>query len=317
MREYRSTPFLRFIYRKVITSHASLALKVYKCKVLERFRNIEKAPSRDHFQDGAFLLWIRTNTSRRSRRWRNRCSSNTCLASYDNFDTVSKGFTGFHFSAEWFHFSLREILTAPGVTGCAICHRVPRGFWHDTACREQSDSPARVYRLQTAAWCGEFPPFWHIGLPSDTVRTADGQRRSCRGCVSMPDRTGAWFPWRGHISHIAEPPAWRVPRKICRLSAWGSRDRSRGALVFLASVHLHPGMRKAPRDCSHEALCISLSIILATKTICRCWLICSDLMQRKGTTCIQKLKEQMTCNYGSTRAPLMKRMLCREMIFAL
>ena len=46
-------------------------------------------------------------------------------------------------------------------------------------------------------------------------------------------------------------------------------------------------------------------------------LICSDLMQRKGTTCIQKLKEQMTCNYGSTRAPLMKRMLCREMIFAL
>lgn len=72
----------------------------------------------------------------------------------------------------------------------------------------------------------------------------------------MPDRTGAWFPWRGHISHIAEPPAWRVPRKICRLSAWGSRDRSRGALVFLASVHLHPGMRKAPRDCSHEALCI-------------------------------------------------------------
>ena len=58
-------------------------------------------------------------------------------------------------------------------------------------------------------------------------------------------------------------------------------------------------------------------VLIITKTICRCWLICSDLMQRKGTTCIQKLKEQMTCNYGSTRAPLMKRMLCREMIFAL
>ena len=39
---------------KVITAHPSLALKVYKCKVLERFRNIEKAPSRNHFQDGAF-----------------------------------------------------------------------------------------------------------------------------------------------------------------------------------------------------------------------------------------------------------------------
>ena len=61
MREYRSTPFLRFIYRKVITAHPSLALKVYRCIVLERFRNIEKAPSRDHFQDGAFLLWIRAN----------------------------------------------------------------------------------------------------------------------------------------------------------------------------------------------------------------------------------------------------------------
>ena len=46
----------------------SLALKVYKCKVLERCRNIEKAPSRDHSQDGAFLLWIRANISRRSRR---------------------------------------------------------------------------------------------------------------------------------------------------------------------------------------------------------------------------------------------------------
>ena len=31
-------------------------------------RSIEKAPSRNHFQDGAFLLWIRANTSRRSRR---------------------------------------------------------------------------------------------------------------------------------------------------------------------------------------------------------------------------------------------------------
>ena len=49
-------------------TYPSLALKVYKCKVLERFRNIEKAPSRNHFQDGAFLLWIRANTSRRSRR---------------------------------------------------------------------------------------------------------------------------------------------------------------------------------------------------------------------------------------------------------
>ena len=48
--------------------YPSLALKVYKCKVLERFRNIEKAPSRNHFQDGAFLLWIRANTSRQSRR---------------------------------------------------------------------------------------------------------------------------------------------------------------------------------------------------------------------------------------------------------
>ena len=67
------------MYRKVITAHPSLALKVYKCKVLERFRNIEKAPSRDHSQDGAFLLWIRANISRQSRRWRNRCSSNTCL----------------------------------------------------------------------------------------------------------------------------------------------------------------------------------------------------------------------------------------------
>ena len=28
----------------------------------------EKAPSRNHFQDGAFLLWIRANISRRSRR---------------------------------------------------------------------------------------------------------------------------------------------------------------------------------------------------------------------------------------------------------
>ena len=28
----------------------------------------EKAPSRDHSQDGTFLLWIRANTSRRSRR---------------------------------------------------------------------------------------------------------------------------------------------------------------------------------------------------------------------------------------------------------
>ena len=65
---YRSTPFLRFIYRKVITAHSSLALKVYRCIVLERFRNIEKAPSRNHFQDGAFLFWIRANTSRRSRR---------------------------------------------------------------------------------------------------------------------------------------------------------------------------------------------------------------------------------------------------------
>jgi len=27
----------------------------------------------------------------------------------DNNDTVSKGFTGFHFSALWFHFSLREM----------------------------------------------------------------------------------------------------------------------------------------------------------------------------------------------------------------
>ena len=31
-------------------------------------RSIEKAPSRNHFQDGAFLLWIRANTSRRNRR---------------------------------------------------------------------------------------------------------------------------------------------------------------------------------------------------------------------------------------------------------
>ena len=31
------------------------------------------------------------------------------LASYDNFDTVSKGFTGFHFPAVWFHFALREM----------------------------------------------------------------------------------------------------------------------------------------------------------------------------------------------------------------
>jgi len=31
------------------------------------------------------------------------------LASYDNYDTVSKGFTGFHFSAVWFHFALREM----------------------------------------------------------------------------------------------------------------------------------------------------------------------------------------------------------------
>ena len=46
-------------------------------------------------------------------------------------------------------------------------------------------------------------------------------------------------------------------------------------------------------------------------------LICSDLMQRKGTTCIQKPRARKTCNCGSTRAPLMKRMLCREMIFAL
>ncbi|MFQ9030318.1 MAG: Mu transposase domain-containing protein [Oscillospiraceae bacterium] len=28
----------------------------------------QKAPSRNHSQDGAFLLWIRANTSRRSRR---------------------------------------------------------------------------------------------------------------------------------------------------------------------------------------------------------------------------------------------------------
>ena len=29
---------------------------------------LQKAPSRNHFQDGAFLLWIRANTSRRNRR---------------------------------------------------------------------------------------------------------------------------------------------------------------------------------------------------------------------------------------------------------
>ena len=86
MREYRSTPFLRFIYRKVITAPPSLALKVYRCIVLERFRNIEKAPSRDHFQDGAFLLRIRANTSRRNRRWRNWCSSEPCLCLQVNLD---------------------------------------------------------------------------------------------------------------------------------------------------------------------------------------------------------------------------------------
>ena len=31
-------------------------------------RSIEKVPSRNHFQDGAFLLWIRANISRRNRR---------------------------------------------------------------------------------------------------------------------------------------------------------------------------------------------------------------------------------------------------------
>ena len=86
MREYRSTSFLRFIYRKVITAHPSLALKVYKCKVLERFRNIEKAPSRDHSQDDVFLLRIRANTSRRNRRWRNRCSSEPCLVDLKGFE---------------------------------------------------------------------------------------------------------------------------------------------------------------------------------------------------------------------------------------
>ena len=35
------------MYRKVITAHPFLVLKVYKCKVLERCRNIEKAPSRN------------------------------------------------------------------------------------------------------------------------------------------------------------------------------------------------------------------------------------------------------------------------------
>ena len=80
---------------KVITAHPSLAFKVYKCKVLERFRNIEKAPSRNHFQDGAFLLWIRANTLRRSRLQKSRCSSNTCLSmgyEKDGFAFLIDGF---------------------------------------------------------------------------------------------------------------------------------------------------------------------------------------------------------------------------------
>ena len=32
------------------------------------YADSKKAPSRDHSQDGAFLLWIRANTSRRNRR---------------------------------------------------------------------------------------------------------------------------------------------------------------------------------------------------------------------------------------------------------
>ena len=39
----------------------------------------KKAPSRNHFQDGAFLLWIRANISRQSRLQKSRCSSEPCL----------------------------------------------------------------------------------------------------------------------------------------------------------------------------------------------------------------------------------------------
>ena len=36
--------------------------------------------------DGAFLLWSRANISRRNRRWRSRCSSNTCLVELNVFN---------------------------------------------------------------------------------------------------------------------------------------------------------------------------------------------------------------------------------------
>lgn len=38
------------------------------CQVLKHFGNIEKAPSRDYSQDGAFLFCIRFYTLRQSRR---------------------------------------------------------------------------------------------------------------------------------------------------------------------------------------------------------------------------------------------------------
>ena len=63
---------------------------IFDFNVLERFRNIEKAPSRDHSQDGTFLLWIRANTSRQNRRWRNRCSSNTCLVEPRGIEPLSE-----------------------------------------------------------------------------------------------------------------------------------------------------------------------------------------------------------------------------------
>ena len=45
----------------------------------DRMCRQQKAPSWNHSQDGAFLLWIRANTARQSRLQKSRCSSNTCF----------------------------------------------------------------------------------------------------------------------------------------------------------------------------------------------------------------------------------------------
>ena len=60
-----------FIHDKSFHSYNLLFLSA--TIVAEELAEIEcadskKAPSRNHFQDGAFLLWIRANTSRRNRR---------------------------------------------------------------------------------------------------------------------------------------------------------------------------------------------------------------------------------------------------------